>query len=133
MIIFVTVCSYVLGAIIDNVLTYLYAVKVGLYREANPLRAPLVYGYPLWCWFLVDFACLAFILSVSLLYRRMVLRFACKEVDANKRRRHLWLAEKWWIAPAIMASLRLLPVIHNLLLIYFGVETPLPQLLCFAS
>jgi len=123
---------YGLGSLFDNSTTYIYAVKLGLYREANPLRIPVVYGYPLWMWFLVDFAFLALVLVASLLYRCMVLRFACKEVDADKRRRHLWLASKWWMAPAIMASLRLLPATHNLLLICFGFETPLPKLLCFA-
>ena len=121
---------YGLGSLFDNSTTYIYAVKLGLYREANPLRIPVVYGYPLWMWFLVDFACLALILVASLLYRRMVLKFADKEANPKRRARHLWLAEKWWIAPAIMASLRLLPVIHNLLLIYFGFETPLPKLIC---
>jgi len=126
------VVLYSLGALGDNLLTYKYVVVERRFYEANPFTAPRVYTQPLWMWFLYDLAAFVFALVAALGYYRLMLWLSRRD-PPSRRARILRVASKYWAIVLFISIIRFLPVIHNVLLIYFGIETPLSELPYFLS
>jgi len=106
-----SVLIYIVAACADNLLTY-YCVVIGDYYEANPFAAVMVYSQPLWVWFLSDFLVIAAVVGVSYLYYTVFRRYS--------------VVARYWLIIFAVAIARLLPVIHNIVLLLTGYETPLP-------
>ena len=113
---------YVLGAVLDNLLTYRYVVLERVFVEANPLAVERVYTAPLWLWFVEDFAVYLAVLAMVCGYCRL-----CLYAARRKPSKREWFIKEarvsWWILVAA-AIMRLLPVVHNTLVLLFGIETP---------
>ena len=109
---------YVVASLLDISFTYIYIVKLGLYSEANPFMANLVFTQPPYVLYALDMLILTLVLSVTLAYRRLVVRVGVSKV-----------ADKCWVILATAAINRLLPGIHNVILLTTGYETPLPQII----
>jgi len=117
--------AYVSGALIDDVLTYLYVRSWGLYEEANPFIALYWMDKPLWMWLARDLSGLLVALLASLAYGRLM-DFLISVSGPNIILSYMRRA---WLWPLCLAALiRCLPVVHNLLLIFFNVKTPLAAL-----
>jgi len=112
--------AFTLGSVLDNVLTYEYVVAEGRFSEANPFLKEFIYIRPLWMWFLRDFTFLAAV-TVTLwgLYR----------ISALTSPRASAVLSRWWVVLVVLSMLRILPAVHNLILVATGYETPLPQIL----
>lgn len=119
----IPVLLYVVGATGDNLLTYWFVVVRRDFYEANPFVAPFIYSHPLYMWFLRDLAALALVIALALGYRKIILT-----LSPPNRARLFRIASKYWIIVLAASIARILPVIHNLLLIFFGIETPLSKL-----
>ena len=109
---------YIAASSLDVSFTHIFIVKLGLYSEANPFMASLVFTQPPYVLFAFDMLILVLVLSVTLAYRRLVVRVGVSKV-----------ADKCWIILASAAINRLLPGIHNVILLTTGYETPLPLII----
>ena len=109
---------YIVASLLDTSFTYIYVVKLGIYAEANPFMAPIIFNYPPYIPFLLDLSTLMVVLASTLAYKRLAQCLGCINI-----------AYRSWLIPAIICIARFLPVIHNFILISTGYETPLPQLI----
>jgi len=110
---------YIVGALVDDVLTYRYVVELRMFAEANPTNIFVNSGLPLWAWIAIDMFILLAILAMYRLYIAYMDRRGVGRIGRI-------------VAYASLASLtaiRMLPAIHNTLLLFFGIETPLPRIL----
>jgi len=110
---------YIVGALLDDMLTYRYVVELRMFAEANPTNIFVNSGLPLWTWIAVDMLILLAILALHKLYITYMDRRGVGRIGRI-------------VAYASLASLtaiRMLPAIHNVLLIFFGIETSLPRIL----
>jgi len=101
-------------------------VVTGRYREANPFAAPFIVQ-PLYMWFLRDFAFLALAVAASLGCRKLIL-WLSRNDPPPRRARIARAASRYWVIVFATSTVRLLPMIHNLLLLLFGYESPLTQI-----
>ena len=120
----ISVILYVLGAVGDNLFTYRYVVIEQKLFEANPFTAPRIYTQPLWVWFVYDFIALALTLVIAYGIRRLLLWLSRNDPPPVKAR-IAGIASKYWVIIMVVGIVRFLPVIHNLLLLLFGYESPL--------
>ena len=117
---------YYFGATADNLLTYFYVKLWGLYAEANPIIAVYWMDKPLWTWMVRDLAVLLLAILVCISYRRLV-DFL---ISTNRPSTILAYTRRCWLLPLyLVAVVRCLPAVHNILLIFFGVETPLADII----
>lgn len=121
----IAVALFIIGSIGDNLLTYKYVVVEGVYGEANPFTASRIFSQPLWMWFVYDFAGLVAVVALALGYRVLMLWLSRRD-PLWRRERIRRIASKYWVIVMVVAGIRLLPVVHNLLILAFGVESPLP-------
>jgi len=121
---------YVLGTAWDYLLTYKYVVVEGRFMEANPFLRDFIYANQLWMWFLRDFLSLVLIVAVAWGYRWLILYLSRNKPPA-RRARLTWIASKYWVIVMVVGIVRLLPGVHNTLLIVFGWESPLSRLYMF--
>jgi len=121
---------YILGTVCDYLLTYKYVVVEGRFTEANPFLRDFIYANPLWMWFLRDFLFLVLIVAAALGYRWLILYLSRNEPPA-RRARLTWIASKYWVIVMAAVAVRLLPGVHDMLLIVFGWESPLSRLYMF--
>jgi len=121
---------YILGTVCDYLLTYKYVVVEGRFMEANPFLRDFIYVNPLWMWFLRDFLFLVLIVAAALGCRWLILHLSRNEPPA-RRARLTWIASKYWVIVMAVAVVRLLPGVHNVLLIVFGWGSPLSRLYVF--
>jgi len=122
-----SVVVYTIGAVYDYLLTYEYVVVKGEFVELNPFMKNFIYTAPLWMWFLRDFLFLGIIVAFALGLRYLILSSSKNEPPMVKAKLER-IASKYWVIVAAVAVVRLLPGIHNTLLIVFGFETPLNHL-----
>jgi len=122
-----SIILFIIGSLGDNFLTYKYVVLERKFFEANPFTAPRVYTQPLWMWFIYDFAGLLLTLAIAFGYYKLMLWLSRRD-PPWKRARIVRIASKYWLIVLIVAVLRFSPVVHNLLLICFGYESPLPNI-----
>ena len=118
---------FAVGSVTDNLMTYWLVVVRGVFSEANPFVAPFIYSQPLYMWFLRDFAFLALIIVASLGYKKLMLYLSGNEPPA-RRARVVKVASYYWVPVFTVSAVRILPVIHNVLLITTGYESPLPKI-----
>jgi len=123
---------YAIGAIGDNLLTYKYVVVEHRFYEANPFTAPRVYTQPLWMWFIYDFIGFVLALAIAFGYYKLM-HWLSRRDPPSRRARVLRIASKYWVIVLVISVIRFLPVIHNVLLVFFGIETPLSELPYFLS
>ena len=117
---------YFSGALIDDFTTYFYVKLLGLYAEANPIIAAYWMDKPLWLWVIRDFAVLLMALLIAKSFRRFVDFLRSRSPNSTV----LTCLRNRWLWPLyLVAIVRCLPAAHNALLIYFGIETPLTDLL----
>jgi len=122
----VLILAYTLGAAVDIWLTYIYVKELGLYMEANPFIALYWLDKPLWMWLMRDLIGLLIALFVSISYWRFM-AFLTSISHPNSILNYM---KKAWMWPLYLAAvLRCLPAIHNVLLIFFHIETPLPEII----
>jgi len=121
---------FALGSLGDNLLTYKYIVLERRFYEANPIVAARIYTQPLWIWFIYDFIGFMVALALAFGYYRLM-HLLSRRDPPWKRERVLRIASKYWVIVLGVAIVRFLPVIHNILVICFGIETPLPNLFYF--
>jgi len=110
---------YIVGALADDLITYRYVVELRMFGEANPTNIFVNSGLPLWAWIAIDMLILLAILALHKLYITYMDRRGVGRIGRI-------------IAYASLASLtaiRTLPAVHNILLIFFGIETSLPRIL----
>ena len=119
-----SIILFIIGSLGDNFLTYKYVVLERKFFEANPFTAPRVYTQPLWMWFVYDFIALALTLAVAFGYRNLMV-WLSRNDSPMKRARVLRIASKYWVIVMVVAVVRFMPVVHNLLLLCFGYESPL--------
>ena len=118
--------AYISGALVDNMLTYLYVGLWGLYVEANPVIALYWMDRPPWMWMARDLAGLLIALLASVSYRK----FMDLLISVSGPNMVLSCMRGVWLWPLCLAAIiRCLPIVHNLLLIFFGVETPLADII----
>jgi len=118
------VVLYVLGAVGDNLLTYRYVVVEHRFVEANPFVAPRVYSQPLWLWFVYDFVALAITFAITFGCYKLIV-WLSRNDPPMRRARVLRIASKYWTIVMVAGVVRFMPVVHNLLLLCFGYESPL--------
>ena len=123
---------YLCSSLADILLTYYLVVIVRsmngvVFYEVNPFAREFLLNLPLWLWFAFDASGFALFTLVAFAYRRLVVRLAMSEGDPRRRRRLLRISSLWIAVPCMMAGIRLLPVIHNVLVL-FGYRTPLPEI-----
>ena len=123
---------FVAGSVADNLMTYWLVVARGVYSEANPFVAPFIYSQPLYMWFVRDFAFLALIIAASLGYKQLML-YLSRNDPPSKRARINRIASRYWIIVLTVATIRLLPAIHNVLVVATGYESPLSQFPTYMS
>lgn len=95
MLVWVYVFLWVLGSVIDNLTTYYAIYVVGGFAEANPIQSWVVYGMPLFLWFVFDAAAMVMVWLVARYLKRL----------------------SPWLGAAVLveaAAVRLYPAIHNL-------------------
>ena len=107
------VLLFLVGSVLDNLLTYRYVVLEHRFAEVNPFAAPFVYSRPLYTWFLRDAVGLLAVLGLYLAARA-----------ALERLRPGWGSRATAVV-AVPAIARIAPVVHNVLLLLFGIESPL--------
>jgi len=122
----IAIVLFLLGSLGDNLLTYKYIVLEHRFSEANPIAESRIFVQPLWMWFVYDFVDLVITLGLAFGYYRLMLWYSRKK-PLWKRKKILKIASKYWIIVFVVAIIRVLPVIHNVLLLCFGIETPLPK------
>jgi len=110
---------YIAGVLADDILTYLYVVELRMFGEANPMNIFVNSGLPLWTWILVDM----FVLFITLAMHRLYIAYMDRK---NLGRIGRIVA---YTSLTSLTAIRLLPAIHNALLLFFGIETPLPRIL----
>ena len=122
--------AYLAGALIDDVLTYLYVKLWGMYAEANPVIVMFWLDKPLWLWILRELFGLILAVAASVAYRRLAdILIGRAEKPSPRALRLLTAMRRAWMWPlALAAVIRCLPAIHNILLIAFGYESPLSEL-----
>jgi len=126
----VAVLLFVIGSVGDNLTTYWMVVVTGRYREANPFAAPFIVQ-PLYMWFLRDFAFLALAVAASLGCRELIL-WLSRNNPPPRRARIIRAASRYWIIVFAVGIVRLLPMIHNLVLLGTGYESPLSSFFKYA-
>ena len=118
---------YVLGATIDNLLTYLFVKLWGVYTEANPIVMLYWMDKPLWLWIVKDLTGLLIALFASISYWKL----ADFLISISRPNAVLILMKKAWLWPLYLATaIRWLPAVHNVLLVFFSIETPLAEFIC---
>jgi len=122
-----SVIIYIFGTISDDLLTYKYVVVDHRLVEATPFARNFVYSEPLWMWFVRDFVFLAIAIAIALGYRKLILYLSRNDPPARKDKLER-LASKYWVILLVVAVIRMLPGIHNTLLVVFGWESPLTRL-----
>ena len=120
----IAVILYALGAVGDNLFTYKYVVVEHRFIEANPFTAPRIFTQSLWVWFVYDFIALALTLVIAYGIRRLLL-WLSRNDPLPVKARIAGIASKYWVIIMVVGIVRFLPVIHNLLLLLFGYESPL--------
>jgi len=120
----IAVVLFVLGAVGDNLFTYKYVVVEHRFYEANPFTAPRIFTQPLWIWFVYDFIALVLTLAIAYGYYKFMV-WLSRNDPPLRRARILRIASKYWVIVFVVAVIRFLPLIHNLLLLCFGYESPL--------
>ena len=133
----IPVAIFAASAAADDALTYYYVKLMGLYEEANPVIAGILasVGDPLHlaCTLALREAMGILVAALaSLAYRGLIIalsgKISAREAKSPSRR-ILEAMRRAWTWPLWLASIiRLMPVIHNALLIFFGVESPLSWL-----
>ena len=118
---------YVLGAAIDNLLTYLFVKLWGVYTEANPIVMLYWMDKPLWLWMIKDLIGLLIALLASISYWKL----ADFLTSISRPNAVLIFMKKAWLWPLYLATaIRWLPAIHNAFLVFFSIETPLAEFIC---
>ena len=120
----IAVLLFVVGSIADNLMTYWLVVVRGDFFEANPFTAPFIYSQPLYMWFVRDFAFLTLIIAASLGYKQLML-YLSRNDPLSRRARIIRIASRYWVIVLTVAAVRLLPAIHNVLVVATGYESPL--------
>jgi len=120
-----TVLLFAVGSATDNLMTYWLVVVRGDFCEANPFVASFVYSQPLYMWFVRDFVFLALTIAISLGCKRLIL-WLSRSDPPSRRAGIAKMAFRHWIIVLTVAVARLLPAIHNVLLVATGYESPLP-------
>ena len=121
--------AYLVGAVVDDVTTYLYVKTWGVYAEANPLVVALWLDKPLWVWILRDVFGLFLALAASIVLRGLM-DFVIGRVErpSPTGMKMLRALRRMWALPLWLATIvRCLPAVHNLLLMTLNVESPLSQ------
>ena len=118
---------YVLGATVDNLFTYLFVKLWGVYTEANPIIMLYWMNKPLWMWVIKDLTGLLIALLASIFYRKL----ADLLISISRPNAVLIFMRRAWLWPLyLVTAIRCLPAIHNALLVFFSIETPLAELIC---
>jgi len=128
----IAVLLFVAGSVADNLMTYWLVVVRGDFLEANSFTAPFIYSQPLYMWFVRDFAFLVLIIAASLGYKQLML-YLSRNDPPSKRAKIIRIASRYWVIVLTVATIRLLPAIHNALVIVVGYESPLSRFPIYMS
>jgi len=109
----VSLAIYSVAALVDNGLTYT-CVALGLGQELNPVVALLLQAHPL----------TLFLKDALLLIAMIPLASACRILAYRASPRGTPLRRLWWTPFMAAAIARLLPAVHNILILC-GYESPL--------
>lgn len=124
---------YLVGALVDDALTYLYVKLWGIYAEANPIIALHLLDKPLWMWGLKELAGVAIAVAMCFGYRGLIESLIARISNPKPSKacmKILNCMKDGWLWPLWLAAvIRLLPAIHNVLLIFFNVESPLSRII----
>lgn len=116
--------TYIFGALVDDLLTYFFVKLWRIYAETNPVIVFFWMNMPFWIWFLRDLTGLFIAFLASTIYQKLSDYLISKSCP-NKL---LVFMRKIWLWPLYMATfIRCLPAVHNILLVFFNVETPLTE------
>jgi len=121
------------GALVDDVLTYLYVKEWGIYVEANPIIISYWLDKPFWLWILRELVLVAIAIAMSFGYRKFIEYLMAKTSNLKSSKtcmKIMNLMKRGWLWPLWLAAIiRIMPAFHNILLIFFGVETPLSKII----
>jgi len=120
---------FIVAALIDDLTTYICVKVFNMYGEANIIVDLYFLDNPA-IWVVSEVMVLVLVIVLAVFYRKLI-----EIIIKNTRKDNMqsmkiinFLASRWTWIVWFVAIIRILPIIHNALLIFFGIETPLSSL-----
>jgi len=104
---------YVIASFIDILTTYWGVIITKRFIEINPYILETIHNGSIYIWYAKDLWFITYVILLSILYHIMTVQLSRRFPNFKGFK---IMAEKYWIIPLLIAILRFLPGIHNLIL-----------------
>jgi len=109
----ISINMYVVASFIDISTTYWGVIITKRFIETNPYVLEIIHDQAIYIWYVKDVWFITYVTLLSILYHIMMVRLSMRFPNFKGFK---VMAEKYWMIPLLIAILRFLPGIHNLIL-----------------